>query len=281
VPGPTYQGVRRRAADEIRALHERSLAGARRDGARFGALERFVLFAGYARSGHTVLASILDAHADAIVANELDVVGFLEAGFGRAQLLHMIAENARETAEAGNEWTGYAYAVPGGLQGGVRTPLVMGDKKAGVTTRRVAKRPELLARLRDTVGVPLRIVHVVRNPYDHAVARLRQHDGATMRAMLDALFELYDGVETVRGMARPGEWIDIRSEDLVAAPADSIRRLLEFTGLEADHDFVDAAAGIVMRRESRRRDDHAWTRAERDAVAERIARHDFLAGYTF
>ena len=60
--GPTYQGVRRRSPREMRALYVRSRLGALRDRGRHEALERFALFVGYARSGHTVLASILDAH---------------------------------------------------------------------------------------------------------------------------------------------------------------------------------------------------------------------------
>jgi len=265
----------------MRALHVRARLGALRDRGRYDAMRHFVLFVGYARSGHTVLASILDAHPDAVVANELDAIGFLDAGFGRHQLLHMIAVNARETAAAGNEWTGYTYAVPGGWQGRVRTPLVMGDKKAGVTTRRLAEKPALLERLRTEMGVPLRIVHVVRNPYDHAVARARQHDGAPMSEMLDALFELYDGVETVRSHVTDDEWLDVRSEDLIAQPEVTIRRVLDLIGLAPDDAFVAAAAGIVMKSESRRRDAHAWTDAERAAVEERIARHAFLGGYGF
>ncbi len=277
--GPTYQGVRRRTPRELRALHVRSRLGALRDRGRYDAMRHFVLFVGYARSGHTVLASILDAHADAIVANELDAVGFLDAGFGRAQLLHMIAVNARETAASGNEWTGYDYAVPGGWQGRVRTPLLMGDKKAGVTTRRLSADPTLLGRLRGEMAVPLRIVHVVRNPFDHVVARARQHQDAPMSAALDALFGLYDGVETVRRHALEGEWLDVRSEDLIAAPAVTLRTVLGFVGLAPDDAFVTSAEGIVMKTESRRRDDHEWTAGERIAIDERIARHDFLTGY--
>jgi hypothetical protein len=251
-----------------------------RDRGRYDAMRAFLLFAGYARSGHTVLASILDAHPDAAVANELDAIGFLDAGFSRHQLLHMIAVNARETAAAGNEWTGYRYAVPDGCQGRFRTPLLMGDKKAGVTTRRLAAHPELLDRLRTEMRVPLRIVHVVRNPYDHVVARARQHDDASMGDMLEALFGLYDAVESVRAQTAPEEWLDVRSEDLVAAPAATIRRVLEFVGLEPEPAFVEAAASIVMKGESRRREDHAWTNAEREAVDARIAQHDFLTGYS-
>jgi hypothetical protein len=276
MPGPTYQGVRRRTPREMRALHVKSRLGALRDGGRYEAMEHFALFAGYARSGHTVLASILDAHPDAIVANELDAVGFLERGFSRAQILHMINVNARETAAAGNEWTGYDYSVPGGWQGRVREPLVMGDKKAGVTLRRLMKDPGLLERLRGEMRVPLRILHVVRNPYDHVVARARQHPDDPMSAAIETLAGLYAGAAELRARVDTSEWLDLRSEELIANPETTIRRVLDFVGLEPEDAFVEAAAGIVMKSESRRRDTHEWTDEERAKIEACIHHHDFL-----
>ena len=276
MPGPTYQGVRRRSPRELRALHVRSRLGALRDGGRYETLQHFVLFAGYARSGHTVLASILDAHPDAIIANELDAVGFLDSGFSRAQILHMIKVNARETAAAGNEWTGYDYSVPDGWQGRVRTPLVMGDKKAGVTLRRLTEEPALIDKLRGEMRVPLRVLHVVRNPYDHAVARGLQHPDQPLSAAIETLAGLYSGAADMRQRVAPGEWLDLRSEELIADPEATIRRVLEFVGLTAEDAFVKAAAGIVMKSESRRRDSHEWTESERQAVEALILQHDFL-----
>jgi hypothetical protein len=101
-----------------------------------------------------------------------------------------------------------------------------------------------------------------------------------MSEMLDALFGLYDGVASARAQVSDDEWLDVRSEDLIADPAGTVRTVLEFTGLAPDPAFVEAAAGIVMRSPSRRRDDHEWTDTERAAVEARIARHPFLAGYS-
>jgi len=285
VTGPTYQGIRRRSAESISELRSRSLAGAEHDLATIADMQCFCLFVGYARSGHTVLASLLDAHPDAVVANELDAVGFFDAGFRREQLLHMILSNAYETAKAGNAWTGYDYAVPDGWQGRVRTASVMGDKKAAVTALRLSENPALVSRLRDEMDVPLRVIHVVRNPFDHLVARAaarakRQAD-ASMPHMLETQARLYERVAIVRAEFQDDEWLDVRTEDFVAAPEQSLRSVLAFLGLGADDEWVRAAGGIVMAAPSRRRDVREWMPDERRSVEAEIARHAFLRGYTF
>ena len=61
---PTYQGIRRRSDDDVRTLRERARRDAPSDAAVTADVEAFCLFVGYARSGHTVLASILDARRE-------------------------------------------------------------------------------------------------------------------------------------------------------------------------------------------------------------------------
>ncbi len=49
-------------------------------------LERFCFFIGYARSGHTLVATLLNAHRQVMIAHELDAIRFVRHGFRRAQL---------------------------------------------------------------------------------------------------------------------------------------------------------------------------------------------------
>jgi len=129
------------------------------------------------------------------------------------------------------------------------------------------------------------VLHLARNPFDHLVARAaarakRQAD-TSMPRLLESQSALYDRVAIVRAEFEDDEWMDLRSEDFVAAPEATLRLVLDFLGLAADDNWIRAAAGIVMSSPSRRRDKRAWTPAERRAVDAQIARHTFLHGYTF
>ena len=61
------------------------------DSARFRPALRdvrtYLLFIGHGRSGHSIVGSLLDAHPEAIVSDELDAARFIDRGFGRDQVL--------------------------------------------------------------------------------------------------------------------------------------------------------------------------------------------------
>ena len=44
------------------------------------------MFIGYPRSGHTLVATFLDAHQDAIIGHELDALKYIEANFSKEQI---------------------------------------------------------------------------------------------------------------------------------------------------------------------------------------------------
>jgi hypothetical protein len=183
------------------------------DGARhhrtFAQVERFCLFVGYPRSGTTLVGSLLDAHPDVVVATELDVLRYVGLGLRRDQLFSLILRRQREFAAAGQRWTGYDYAIPGQYQGTYDRLRVIGDKRAGQSTNQLRERPELLDRLRNAVGVPIRVFHVFRSPYDTAatMAHRRQSD---LSSAISHYAGLATNVEEVRGRLGPDELFDPR-----------------------------------------------------------------------
>jgi hypothetical protein len=72
-----------------------------------------------------------------------------------------------------------SYAVPGQWQGTYQDKLeIIGDKKGGTTSAILANKPEELDRVRDLVKVPIKLVHVIRNPFD-AIATHTKRKGST------------------------------------------------------------------------------------------------------
>src|SRR4051812_27854480 len=143
---------------------------------------------GYTQSGHTLAGSLLNAHADVVIAHELDTLQLLERGVSGRELMMLIPERDREFAALRRRWTRYAYAVRGQFQGRTVAPRVVGDKKGARSTQRLDEQPALLERLR-AVPVPLRVIHVTRNPVrldlvDGPPCRRHRPAGAVRRALL-------------------------------------------------------------------------------------------------
>jgi hypothetical protein len=258
-----------------------SARAARRDREAIASVETVALFIGYRRSDHSLVGALLDAHPDVAMAHGLDVLHHVRYGFRREQIASLILENTRERAAQGRVVTGYSYAVPGQWQGRHRRLRVIGSTRGGATARTIGDRPELARRVADRMGLPVRWIHVVRNPFDNIstlALRGRRND---LESAIDDYFRLLAGAARLRGVVGSDHLLDLRSEDLVADPPATLRGLAAWLGLDAPDDWVRDCAAIVFDSPHRTRDDVSWSPALVERVSKEIARHAFLAGYGF
>lgn len=256
-----------------------SAYGGLRDHAQFQSVKAYCLFVGYPRSGHSLFGSLIDAHPEAVIAHELDALRYLQAGFTRSQVYSLILGNARRHGDRREHV--YDYTVAGQWQGRHRQIAVIGDKKGGRSTRRLAQQPGLLDRLNRAVGVPVRFVHVVRNPFDNIatiLARTMPEQG--LGAAIAEYLRLCHTVDQLRRRA-PAAFLDVRLESLVADPHAVVGRVCAFLGLDASAGYLDACAAIVFPSPRRTRLDAPWTPELRAEVERAVDDHDFLHGYTF
>jgi hypothetical protein len=272
--------------DEL-SLAQLSRLGALRDDERYSDLQAYCMFIGYPRSGHSMVGSLLDAHPEAVIAHEQDALKYLDRGYSRRRLFALLEANAERTARRGRKQTGYSYEIPGQYQGSFTTLRVLGDKKGGRSTARLDSKPELLDRLRETVEVPLRVVHVVRNPYDNiaTIAKRDVEDGLIARdgaleASTKRYADLARAVEEFLTRLAPEEIWYARHEDFLADPRPVLTSLCAFVGLDASPDYLEACASIVYPSANRSRDSVEWTHERRAAVDRIIAAHSFFDGYS-
>jgi hypothetical protein len=246
----------------------------------FDQVETYCMFLGYPRSGHSLVGSLLDAHPDVVLAHELDSVRLMRLGFRRDQLFALILANERSFTDSGRRWTGSDYRVPDQWQGAFRRLRVIGDKKGGQSTRRLNDRPERLEQLRRTVGVPLRVIHVIRNPFDNIASMSLRRD-ALIEDVAEDYFGLCTAVEQLSARLGPEEVAAVRYERLVEEPLLVLRDLCRFLGVEAESTYLRDAASILKEEPSLTRERVAWSPRLLAEIERRIADHDHLAGYSF
>jgi hypothetical protein len=249
----------------------------RRYRAEFDRVGRFCLFVGYPRSGHSIVGALLNAHKDAVVSHELNVPPLILGGCTRDELYARILARAYWFNLRGNR-TNHDYRVPNGWQGRFDRLQVIGDKRGGAVTRCLAEHPDFLARVRTLVGVPLRLVHVVRNPFDNIAAisiwhRLSLEDSAAYYFMHCAT------TARLGGFCAPEELSTMRHEDMIDHPRDVLSRLCDFLGLEASTEWLDACRSVVFPRATFTRRRVAWPPALVRDVERRASTCAFLDGY--
>ena len=283
--GPTAALFRSDAFGRLNRARTRALARAavRAHPDRYVETRTFCFFVGHVKCGTSLLGAMLDAHPNVILADEVDALGHLGAGFSRDEVFHLLRKGAEDEARKGRVTArrlgGYALAVPGGSQGGVEVPLAVGDGRAGPTTKLLAADPTLLDRLPSMVpGVDVRVFMVLRNPLDPiALSMIRGK-----RTFEDAAAHFFATCETlvsVRAQLPPQALHTVRYEDVVANPVGELAAACAFIGVEAPADYLSACAAIVHPSPDRDRDRVAWTPEMLRIVEAGIARFDFLSPY--
>lgn len=280
------RGIKRRRVRLARLPAVYIVAGIRgwRQRRSFDSIDTFCGFVGYPRSGHTLIGALLNAHPEIVLANEVGALDWLNKGFGRLQICSLILARDRAFSRAGYEFLGYRYAVPGQWQGRFRRLRVVGDKDGARDNTILRGHPELLERLGRVMQARVRILHVVRNPYDILATFLKRDKAARGSATVDeGMGVLLRALETTEGILQrlpAGHALTVRHEAFIEDPRQGLRQLCAFLGVDAPDDYVEACAGIVFERPHKTREAVHWSPEQIEFVQSKmIARFDFLAGY--
>lgn len=246
----------------------------------FRDIDVYCMFIGYPRSGHSLIGSIIDAHPNAIIALELDALKFVDIGFNREQIYSLILDNSKACAEAGRLWTGYSYAIPDSWAGEFRKLKVIGDKKGGKSTRRFKQKPALLQELVRTIEDKLKMIHVVRNPFDNISTLSRKHSMSIDQA-IEFYFSLCKTNSLLIEKLDEETILTFRHEDLISNPHDTIKMLCRFVNLPILEDYVNKSAEIIFDSPKKRRHDAIWTENQKQKAMGGIKKYNFLVGYSF
>jgi hypothetical protein len=234
----------------------------------FNAVRGFCLFLGYPRSGHSLVGAMLNAHQHAVIAHELDALALIIRGCSRDELFARILGRAAWFTLRGNR-SNYRYQIPNEWQGRFQRLHIIGDKRGGTAVQWIRQQPDLLDRLRVTVKVPLRLVHVVRNPYDNIAAIARWH-----KLSLDESIEFYFSHCELTGVleriAGADEVITIRHEDLVADTEHVLSRLCNYLDLTSSPEYVAQCSSVVFARPTEPRRRVEWSRNNSRASRDRL-----------
>lgn len=245
----------------------------------FEEVDAFCLFVGYPRSGHSLVGAFLNAHKHAVVSHELNAPPLILSGCTRDELYARILARAGWFNLRGNA-SNYPYGVPNQWQGRFETLKLVGDKRAGAVTRCIAEHPQFLETVRDLVRVPLRLVHVIRNPYDNIAAISLWH-GLTLERSIEFYFRHCDTTSRLSEMTESDEVLSLRHEELIRDPVSVLSNLCGFMRLDRYPGYVEDCSGVVFDAPTNTRRKVEWQDGLIADVRTRIGSYPFLTGYAF
>jgi hypothetical protein len=237
------------------------------------------------KSGGSMIGSLLDAHPNVILADEVYALRYLQAGFNREQIFHILLRASQKEFLKGRvtarRLTPYSWLVPGQWQGRFTSLRVIGDSTTGASTQQLTEIPNLLEKLRKVMkSVNLRFVHVIRNPYD-PISIMMMRGKRTFENASEHYFASCKMLLELHNQLSASELFPVRYEDFVGKPEKNLAEICKFLGLEATPEYLNACASILHKSPERSRHLVKWEPEWVEHVKSKMAPYDFLAGYSF
>jgi hypothetical protein len=247
--------------------------GHRRRGRKLdaGQLRRLVIFVGNARSGTTLVRTLLDLHPQVVMANEVNLLRRLSEHEDWHSVLGRISRSA-EAFRRKPRWEGYDYrtvaapSVSGGL------PItVIGDKKAGATTRLLMEDILLLERLIVWSPVQVNFIHCVRNPLD-VITTKALRNGQSLSWNIERYFEIEQTAAYLREHLGPSRVQSVYHEELIDTPRRTLTKLLQSLSLPTLEEHLSSCESLMSPRPRRTRQLLSWSAAELQEAHRRTER---------
>ena len=258
---------------------------------RFNKIKTFCLFIGYPRSGHSLVASLLDAHPNIIIGMEWGVLPHIKLGYKKKQIFYSLIRNSfLYSNKMNNIWTGYSYKVPNSWQGKYKTLQVIGDKQGARTSIYLKRNPDLLPKLENIISQKPKLIHVIRNPFDIITTiTFRIFENSNIKKspedvdLLPFIKYFFERAEFVKILKEQNNYdvFDLYHEDFIKNPEKHLKNLLLFLDLKANIDYLKACTSIVYSMPNVSRLRLKWPPELIQYVEKKLSDYPFLSHYKY
>jgi hypothetical protein len=128
--------------------------------------------------------------------------------------------------------------------------------------------------------VPLRLIHVVRNPFDNIAAISIRH-GLSLEESVEFYFSHCVTTAGLDALSDPSRSITIRHEAMISDPRADLSRLCAFLDLELYPGYLEDCCRVVFTSPTFTRRKVSWSPALVRDVETRARAFSFLDGYEF
>ena len=280
-------------------------------------IKKFAFFVGYPRSGHSIVGSILDAHPHIVMSNKLNFfeqLSFFNDDTPRdwaANLYNIIYQRSITDTQAGglrniNSMSKGTHAISSLWQGKFDKYIqVLGDT-SGPLWEFMHDRITFMAQYQEfmkKIGVPIKVLHLLRNPYDAIAAQAdfvvgRKHVGnittntgdrknasinnyVLLEKIITTYFYTSKAVMELIELIGRNNVLDIHLSDLIHNPKGTILSISSFLGVNAEDEYVQLCVEKVYKTTSRSRNLVLWPPELKMMVEHRMKGYKILQRYNF
>lgn len=249
-------------------------------------MKYFLSFMGYPRSGHTLVAAILNANPNVMCSNQLNIyqgindkikiLGGIDKVLNHIKMYSIKPETWKNTTQIPH--------VP------KRDITVVGDKTGHRTVDLLGTSPKLLGDFKSEVKVPVKWIHVVRNPFDNLAtwAKLNHENKIKQRKKSNIVKELNNVIAkysqlniTIEKLKRSEDVLTVNHEFVITRMHGTLEEICNFLEISFDPDWRDNVRNTVWNKPRTTRNRIKWEENQKKTVNDMIDRFPWLSGYQF
>jgi len=274
-------------------------------------VKTFVFFLGHARSGHSIVGSLMDSHPHMVISHEFDLFGSLSSRSlapNKSEIFNALWGNTKRAVNSGLRTEtankkGYTLFVDGLYQGRYVDHIdVIGDKKGGSTTGMLLKNPDKWLYCFDIIkslAGTVKVIHVIRNPYDNIATLIlysftsKRHFGelkesnntykinsTLIKNKIKIYFSLFKAIADAKKKYNL-DIIEIHGKDLISNPRGTLLKMCNDLGVTCSNDYLEMCSNKIYKTQSETRYMIQWTNDQLQNVQQNIEKYSSLRGYSF
>lgn len=237
----------------------------------------FSLIIGNSRSGSTILGSIVDAHPNAIVANETMASQAFWKEMSKGEILDEIIANSSANYRSGRQSEDYQYQI-GASPESKSSVCVYGDKIWNPATLLLHGDYDLISRLESQLAARVVLIASIRNPFD-AIATMHRRSQAPIKDRIRWFFMHCEALAAIEEKTAQSDFLISYHEQLIDCPNEEISRICRALMLPVNDQHLANVKRLLYRRPSKSGAALDWKLAEVEEVLERMQRFPFLTVY--
>ena len=271
-------------------------------------VKTFVFFLGHGRSGHSIVASLLDSHPHIVISHEYGLFMQLSRGTvapTKPEIFNALWNKSVQSISKGgvrnDGHKGYTLRVDGLYAGSYMNHIdVIGDKKGYQTTSMLIEQADKWSytyKILKSLDVSLKVIHVIRNPYDNiatgalyqlpeGIADLKESnktfkiDPAIMDSKIEMYFSLHKAIEEAE-KKYDLDIIDVYGTDLILDSKGTLVRICNSLGVTCSNKYLETCSNKIYKTESKTRHRIEWTDDQLKKIQKKINKYDRLRHYSF
>jgi len=245
----------------------------------FNSVNTLCLFVGYPHSGSTFTCYMLNAHPNAAISDEVNIVPVITRTRGfpyikntiLSYIFHHVLTQRPEISHPSRTFE--QYDIKTGYRRSFTKLKVIGDKHPPETIKCFIKNENIFKEIKEQMKLKLKIIHMIRNPTDNIASWVG--DGS-VKIALDRYLKYVKAVNHLQKIIPESELINIYLESLIEEPEMNIIKLFDFIGLPIDNSFISAIKQTLMKKPSRPGLKKNWPPGSKEKINEFIYKENIL-----